>query len=460
MNNDLYLVIDIGTSSMKAAVCTDAGEMLSSIHRSVMGPSESPRSFTSDRWITAIEESLPQLVGAFTIRAVVISGNGPTVVAVDREGSAIGPPLLWLDDRTDPYPGGVSFYLPKIRWFQRNMAEADRVRWYLPFPEYLVFALTGEAVAITPGSEFNRFIWDEQEVRDSSVDPACLPPFVTIGSVAGRVTSAAQELTGIPAGTPVVAAGSDFLMSLIGTNTLRPGQTCDRAGTSEGINYCSDRAVRSEQLRTLPHVVEGCYNVAGILSSTGLLFEWFREISGQRSHDYGDMMLDIIRVPDGADTPWFFPSLQRRGSWEFQRGMFIGLGAHHSRAEMGRAVVLSIGFAVREALGILAEAGCPVRELNACGGQARNGLWTQMKADIADVPIHVPAIPDAELIGNLCCGLLAMKEAASLQEAADRVVHMVHTYQPEPARSALYREQYEQYQARFQRFQAALDACC
>lgn len=459
MNNELYLVIDIGTSSLKAAICTEAGEMLSSIHRGVMGPSESPRDFTADRWTTVVEESIPRLVDRYAIRAVVISGNGPTVVAVDREGRAVGPPLLWLDDRTDPCPGGDSFYLPRIRWFQSNTALADTVRWYLPFPEYLLYRLTDEAVAITPGSEFNRFIWDTAEAEAAGVDPWRLPPFVTIGSVAGRVTSQASRWSGIAAGTPVVAAGSDFLMSLIGTNTLRPGATCDRAGTSEGINYCSDRETHSNNLRTLPHVIPGYYNVAGILSSTGLLFEWFREISGQRSHDYGDMMLDIVRVPDEADIPWFFPSLQRSGSWEFRRGMFIGLGAQHSRADMGRAVVLSIGFAVREAIGMLDEAGCPVTALNACGGQARNGLWTQMKANITGLPIHVPAVPDAELVGNLCCGLLAMNEAASLQEAADRVVHMVHSYEPEPARTAIYREQYEQYQARFQRFQAALDAC-
>lgn len=458
-HHELYLVIDIGTSSMKAAICTDSGELLSTVHRTVMGPSDPPRAFSAQRWIEAFRDAIPQLLGRFSIRAVVISGNGPTVVAVDRSGQPVGPPLLWLDDRRSGDFSLSSFYLPKIRWFRENVADADRVRWFLPFPEFLIHYLTGQAVAITPGEEFNRFIWSAHEVEQSGIDGTTLPPFVTIGSVAGVVTPPGSAETGIPAGTPVVAAGSDFLMSLIGTNTLQPGTTCDRAGTSEGINYCSHQFVQGAHLRTLPHVIPGYYNVAGILSSTGLLFEWFREISGQRGHDYGDMMVDILNVPDTADIPWFFPSLQRSGAWEFQRGMFIGLGAEHSRADMGRAVVLSIGFAVREALSLLDDAGCPVSGLNACGGQARNGLWTQMKADITGVPIQVPAVPDAELMGNLCCGLMAMKSAASLREAADKVVHMVHTYEPDLARTALYREQYEQYQARFQRFQAALDQC-
>ncbi len=459
MNDNLYLVIDIGTSSLKAAVCTDAGELLSSVHRSLMGPSESPRDFVTHRWMDTFGEAVPKLVNRYEMRAVVISGNGPTVVAIDRDGNALGPPLLWLDDRFTKLAVSDSFYLPKIAWFERERPEAEQVRWYLPFPEYLIHVLTGEAVAISPGEEFDRYIWSEHDARAVGIDPSRLPPFVRVGEIVGHVSPAAAEITGIDQGMPVVAAGSDFLMSLIGTNTLRPGETCDRAGTSEGINHCSDRAVDAPRLRTLPHLYPGRYNVAGILSSTGRLFEWFREISGQRNHDYGDMMLDILRVPDYADIPWFFPSLRNSGAWEFTKGMFIGLGSQHNRAEMGRAVVLSIGFAVREALEMLENAGCPVTALNACGGQARNGLWTQMKADITGVPIRIPSVTDAELIGNLCCGLMATGAAGSLEEAADRVVHMVHTYEPDPGRNAFFQDQFEQYQSRFRRFQAALEEC-
>lgn len=459
MSHDRYLVIDIGTSSLKAAITTDAGELLSSVHRSVMGPSESSRDFSEARWISAVREAIPQLVGRYEITAVVISGNGPTVVAVDRDGRPAGSPLLWLDDRSVDTGESPSFYLPKIVWFHRNDPGAERVRWYLPFPEYLIYYLTGEAVAISPSEEFNRYIWDPAEAERYGIERTVLPPFVPIGAVVGTVLAARSEETLLPAGTPVITAGSDFLMSLVGTNTLRPGTTCDRAGTSEGINYCSADPVKGRSLRTLPHVVPGYYNVAGILSSTGLLFEWFREISGQRSHDYGDMMLDILNVPDRADLPWFFPSIKRDAAWEFQRGMFIGLGAQHNRAEMGRAVVLSIGFAVREALELLREAGCEVSSLNACGGQARNGLWTQMKADITGVPIRVPAISDAELTGNVCCARVALGRSSSLQEAADHVVHTVHIFDPDNRRTAFYHEQYEQYQTRFQRFQRALAQC-
>ncbi|MFW5828201.1 MAG: xylulokinase [Alkalispirochaeta sp.] len=454
-----FLVLDIGTSSLKGAIMTDRGEVLSSVHHRIMGPSERAADFQAHRWTDALRRSVPHLVAGYTIDAVVLSGNGPTVVPIGRDGLPVGAPLLWLDGRSESIPGSSSFYLGKIAWFQRNSPAAREVWKYLPFPEYLIYWLTGEAVATTPGDEFSRFIWSQADVERAESPSELLPPFVSIGEVVGQVRALVGEELGVSPGVPVIAAGSDFLMSLVGTNTLRPGETCDRAGTSEGINYCSAVPIDQPALRTLPHVIPGRYNVAGILSSTGLLFEWFREISGQKNRDYGDMMLDILSVSDTADIPWFFPSVHRGAAWEFQRGMFIGLGAEHDSAALGRAVVLSIGFAVREAVDILRASACQVTRLNACGGQAKNGLWTQMKANIVGVPIEVPAVADAELTGDLCAGMVGIGAASSLEEAADRVVHMVHTFEPDPSRTALFIEQYERYRDRYQRFRQALEEC-
>jgi xylulokinase len=452
-----FLVIDVGTSSLKAAISTESGTLLSSARTAVMASSESPVNFTGDRWLAALHQVVPGLVGGEPVDSVIISGNGPTIVAVDDTGNVVNPPLLWHDTRHVPLVTGSSFYLPKIAWLERESFRSKRVRWYLPFPEYLVYYLTGEAVAITPSDEFRRYIWTSRDAESAGVPPEKLPPFVPIGSVIGSVLPEPGRACGLPVGTPVVAAGSDFLMSLVGTDTLRPGVTCDRAGTSEGINHCTDRPVGTRALRTLPHVVPGLYNVAGILSSTGLLFEWFREISGQMQRDYGAMMEEILHVRDNADTPWFFPSPFSGGTWEFQHGMFIGLGAQHSRADMGRAVVLSMGFAVREALEQLSETGCRVEGFNACGGQARNTLWTQMKADIVGLPIAIPEVTDAELIGNVCCGLIAAGEAASLQEAAQRTVRFVREVEPHTGRNALYREKHQEYRERFEEYRTALE---
>jgi xylulokinase len=263
------------------------------------------------------------------------------------------------------------------------------------------------------------------------------------------------ELFGIPAGVPVVSGGPDFLMSLLGTATTAPGRTCDRAGTSEGINHCTDKSVASPLVRCLPHIVPGLYNVAGVLSSTGRIFEWFRRISRQRSVGYERMLSDIVAA--GFDhEPYFFPSVHEGAAWEFSKGLFVGLRSDHGTAQMGRGVVYSIGYAVRQSITSLHDAGCDVSELRACGGQAKNAVWNQMKADITGLPISVPAVVDAELLGCYCCARVGLGDYDDIVAASDRHVRLEHRYEPDPARSGEFTEGYERYLGTYQRYVTAI----
>ena len=138
--------------------------------------------------------------------------------------------------------------------------------------------------------------------------------------------------------------------------------------------------------------------------------------------------------------------------------MFIELGARHGRGEMGLAVVLSIGFAVREALEILTENGLVPTQLRACGGQSKNAPWNQMKSDIVGLPILVPEVEDAELLGNACAGLTALGQYDSLVEASEAMVHFSRRYEPRHSEHVRYAEAYSEYQSAYDRFRSALAA--
>jgi xylulokinase len=266
---------------------------------------------------------------------------------------------------------------------------------------------------------------------------------VHAGERIGAVQATASERYGVPVGTPVVAGGSDFLMSLVGTASLVPGRTCDRAGTSEGINYCTNRPVEDERLRTLPHVRPGLYNVAAILESTGSAFEWFRLVTGQDSKGYVHILEEIRS--SSMNAPMFLPSVHDRDGWNFDDGAFIGLEPRHGAAELGRAVVESLGFAVRRSLEVLGEVGCEVEALRVCGGQAKNPVWNRMKADMSGCDVLVPEIEDAELVGNACCGLVGIGECEGLIEASDRIVRFRERISPDREAYELYGERYARY---------------
>ncbi len=454
--NASIIAIDIGTSRIKAACVDERGEVVSlSVHQ-VGAPG-------ANRWREASALACREAVSAARSAgwgdpaAVVLSGNGPSIVPVDRDGEEVSDTLLWYDNRhIERVEGCKSFFLPRIAWLYRNApAEADRVRWFLSCPEYLIYVLTGDAVTIRTNDEFTPYIWDEQQATAYGVEWSKLPPFRYTGDHVGTVSADVLDRWGLPAGCPVIAGGYDFIMSLIGTDTLAPGRTCDRAGTSEGINHCAGRPAGDSRLRSLPHVNGRLVNVAGVLSSTGRLFEWFRSISGQTGKSYDTMMQEILETEAGAE-PWFFPTLHEGAEWEFSSGMFIGLGAEHGAADMGRAVVESIGFAVREAVQLIESAGFSVSELRACGGQSKNTLWNQMKADIVGRPVAVMRVPDAEIIGNAAAGFTGLGIFPAIEHAASQLVRVEQRFEPDLQATARYSELFERYVTRYARFRRAL----
>ncbi len=459
---ETYLCVDIGTSSMKGGLFTGDGRMRGFARagfRRSGGAHWDP-----ETWSRGLR-SLVRKLAPDRPAGVVISGNGPTLVPLGADGKPLGGALLWLDKNETPVSGQRSMFLPKAAWFRdRHPEEYEKTRFFLPCPEYLSHRLGGEIFAVSPSAEFSEYLWTGKSLAAYGLESGMFPSVVAPGTRVGAVTPGASRSFGLPAGTPLYAGGPDFLMSLLGTATVRPGRVCDRAGTSEGINYCSDRPVPSRSLRCLPHIVPGLYNVAGILSSTGRLFDWFRRLSGQNGRSYEDMILAMGEISGSRgfsrpDLPWFFPSLHRGAAWEFSRGMFIGLGADHGKNEMGLAVVESIGFAVRQAVQVLEEHGCRVDELRLSGGQAKNPAWNRMKADMVGKTLRVPEVEDAELLGSLIVTLQGRGEYAGLAEAAENLVRFPAEYPPDEKNHARYTEIYRRYLRAYARFQTALKGC-
>lgn len=456
------LCIDIGTSSMKGGVFSEEGEILQLLRIPIADPgTEDFHRFDPTRW----EDGFRLLVGRLTTsipECIVFSGQGPTLIPIDAEGKPTFFALLWLDGREDPVPGGKSLFLPKVRWFQKYAGTAyNRTTRFLTCPEYLIRKLTGEVVTVSPSEEFDPYYWNREELDRYELPPDLFPPLIRPATLIGRVTKEGASRFGLPPNVRVYAGGPDYLMSLLGTATTRVGRTCDRAGTSEGINVCIPTRIQHPRLRCLPHLIPGLYTLAGMLSSSGRLFEWFRDLTNQRTLAY-DLMMETIEalLPEVLRTPEkfpsFFPFAQLGNGWDFSRGIFVGLGTEHGKAELGFAVVEAIGFAVRSIVEELERGGCAIDILRVSGGQANNQLWNRMKANIVGKPLLVPRVKDAELLGGLAVLRTADGTFKDFDEAASSLVTFDELIEPAPPLETLFRDRYEQYKERCGRFIDAL----
>lgn len=445
--SNMILTVDVGTTAMKGGLVTPQGE-LAAYHRVTYWEKtrQDYHSWDPKVWIEALREIVASLGGYQRITAVVISGHGPTLVPVDANGKVLFPALLWLDKRNIRQEGTKSFFLPKIAWFRENEPQLyDMTRWFLSCPEFLNYFLTGEALTVTPSEDFKPYIWDAPDWKKYALDQQKLPPFIQTGQVIGQVRAQAATFSGIPPGVPVVAGGSDFLLSLLGSGAVEPGRTCDRAGTSEGINFCHSKPLEAQGLRCLPHVIGGLYNISGILSSTGRLFEWLRRLTGQAERSYREILQEIENLPLERSRPYFFPSLDQRGDFEFASGGFLELHPDHTREDLGRAVIESIGFGIKRIIDLMESHDCPIEDIRVTGGQARNVIWNQMKADITGKRILVPEIEDAELLGCAVCALTARGEFPSLKEASENLVRLKAVFYPREERFQVYEGLYRFY---------------
>ena len=472
----MLLAFDVGTTQLKGGLFDRAGRLAvraGSPLALISHPDPLWHESDARAWVDGIARVAAALgvAGAGRIDAVVVSGNGPTLVPVAADGEPMAPAMTWMDRRgveearivagASGSPTDPTFSLPKALWIFRNRPRLyEQARWFLGCPEYLTFVLTGIPSMFLPTPQYTRYMWNEPLVSALGMDPRRFPPFVPSGRILGPVSPAGEAATGIPAGVPVVSGGPDFIVSLLGTATVAPGRACIRAGTSEGINLCSSTPVSDRRLLCVSHVAAGCWNVSGMISTSGKALEWFRAAAGRADGSWESLFAEIEAVPAGADRLLFLPYLagERAPLWDpLARGAFVGLTLNHGRAAMLRAVAESVGFAIRDVVEVMEELGLSVQDLRITGRPALSRVWNQIRADITGRRILVPEAEDSDLAGDVCLALAALGDYGSAAEASEAIVRIGSAFEPVAGRTRMYDELFALYRESYRGLKAVFE---
>jgi xylulokinase len=466
----VLIVIDIGTSVYKSAIWDFSGRQIdfASVPLSI-GLSDGLRHETdSGQWLKAFENCCSKHGGAArlnSVEAVVISGNGPSLTPVFGEPELspgglnvpAAPARLWLDRRATEAAvqvsaacGGfvdASFFLPKALDIKTNEPQLyEKTKYFLGCPELFAFALTGEARTVFPSDGFERWYWTDAILERFGLERGKFPPFIRPGETFGGFSPRLAERFGFTPDIPVIAGGPDFFAAILGCGAVKPAQACDRVGTSEGINACTEKFIADSRLMCYGHPVKPFWNLSGIVSTTGKAVEWARDLLGLKTYDEFFALAETARA--GAGGLVFLPYLagERAPVWDSSaRGKLHGLSLSAGRAEFARSVLEGIGFAIRDIIDIMEEAGAALEELRTAGAASGSGLLNRIKADVTGKPILVPRHKEAELLGLAIIGSRAMGKYASFTEAARTLVQVEKTYLPDGNNAALYDEMFKKY---------------
>lgn len=447
----MYLAIDIGTSSIKAALGN--GEQLWVEQYQVGCSSVGTYSEQDPKvWLRGVGMVVPALlaragVPAEEIKAISVSSHSPSMVPVDTGGNPLLPCFTWQDRRavqqaeritqltgefTDP-----SFFAPKMLWIKEHHPELyDKTQAFLQPKDYLIHYLTGEMITDRASAFFNH------ANGTLEIEQAKLPRPVNNWDIVGLTRISSEELSLTP-GIPVVAGGIDAYCEALGAGLVEEGDFGDVTGTSICLSYClNDSGV---QEGGVPHVIpERSLSILPMSSGGGTL-AWFLD-SIVTGIDYADIGAVIQDSPPGANGLLFLPYLtgERSPIWDEQaKGVFFGVTKAHQKADFLRALLEGVAFAIRHNLEILSARGLCPREVRATGGGARLTEWNQIKADVTGLPYHQLEAVDGALLGGILLGAYAI-EKRPIAELVQEYVRVKRVLEPR-ACGIIYDDLYDKY---------------
>jgi len=429
------LALDIGTQSIRAAVVTAEGEILgiAQVQHEVDSPQPGWAQQRPDDWWEETCRAIRQVFAETGVKPGSIAGvaacgqmHGP--VGIDDAGSVTTEWVqLWCDKRCGPQcealradqdetglmtaagnPINPAWVALKVRWCRENQPEAyEQARWFLVPKDFINFKLTGTA-ATDPSETSGTFLWDCREDAYSEELAA-----------AGTVTPEAAATTGIPAGTPVVAGGGDFPVSMLGYGIIGEGIAADVTGTSTLLAVHARQPLVHPAVQNLRHVVDGWIPFT-ILDCGGLSVTWCRDlVSSAREEEASfERLIEMAsQVPEGSDGLVFYPYMlgERRRENTAARGGFFGITLGHTAGHFARAVMEGVALAMGRDVALLRGLGVEVDRLLCVGGGARNPLWNQIKADVVQAPLELSEEPEAGLQG---AALLAAAGAGLIDDPA------------------------------------------
>ena len=450
--SDVLLGGDVGTSGLKLVALDPSGAVLAEGESGYDLDRPRPGWAQTDPavWRAALKDALTQVTPVLAGRRVAglgLSGQMHGTVLVDSAGAPLAPAVLWPDgrataqvDRWRAMPDGVRAALanplvpgmtgPVLAWLAAHEPGLLRRAAAVLLPkDALRASLVPDAdPRVTDRSDASATLlwdvvadgWSAEATAAAGVDPALLPAVRPSAEVVGAAVLPVGEV-------PVVVGGADTPLALLaagtragrqvnlgtGAQVLRPGWTPAPADDPPVHGYAD---------------VEGGWYAMAALQNGGLAWTWVCGVLGLTPAELFDA---AASVPPGAGGVTFRPFLTgARGgvAGPADRGGWAGLSSGTTRAELARAAVEGVAFAVGAAAGLLGGEGPVVLT----GGGGRPAVVQQLLADVLAVPVRYLPIRSASAVGAALLAARGTGTAVATGQEAGRPVEP----RPSPALTA------------------------
>lgn len=476
----LLLGLDVGTAGAHAMAIDETGTVIAS---DVVGyTTQSPRRGWVEQdpqdWCRAAAQVLARVAAEAggEIGGVGLTGQ-PGSVFVDSRGEPVRPAILGSDRRATSRaefigerigaahlmeitgsPALPGHQAPAILWLRDvEPVQFRHTRRVLLPKDHVRLMLTGEAATDCADAAGTLFLdlrqrsWSNEILEALEVPPGWMPPVHESIAIAGGLRPTLAAELGLPVGLPVaVGTGATSALSIsIGIVTAGPvGSSIDRRGLL--FAHLKNAIVDpSGRLQTACGPAPQSYQLTGTTPSAGASLRWWRDVLGGRL-GYAELCELAESVAIGSDGLFFVPQVDDEFTAPVDvgaHGAFVGLRAHHSQADLTRAILEGVLFSLRERLDVIRGLGLDVRQVRASGGGSRSRLWRQMLADIFALPVATMASAPSPALGAALLAGVATGVYPDLAGASATVARIESVIEPDPERMARYEPLYRTFRA-------------
>ncbi len=474
-----YIGIDLGTSACKLLLVDENGAVLNTVSKEY--PLHFPRPGWSEQapedWWEAVLTGVPALLAGYDAAQVAGIGCGGQMhglVALDKKDRVIRPAILWNDGRTakevdhlnetvgrtflSQHTANIAFAgftAPKLLWLREN--EPDRFarihKIMLP-KDYINYCLTG--VHCTDYSDASGTLlldvehkrWSREMLDLCGVTEAQMPRLYESWETVGTLLPEAAQKLGLPAAVKVCAGAGDNAAAAVGTGVVGAGGCNISLGTSGTIFISSDRfgVDLNNALHAFAHA-DGGWHLMGCMLSAASCNKWLCE-DILHTTDYTAEQAGITGDKLGRNHVYFLPYLMGERSPINDvnaRGTFIGMTMDTARSDLVQAVLEGVAFAIRDSFEVAKGLGLEIPRSRLCGGGARSPLWREILANVLSIPLDLPQTEQGPGYGGAMLAMVACGRFPSVRAAAEALVHVASTVEPDPELARRYGERYEKF---------------
>lgn len=361
------------------------------------------------------------------------------------------------------YKYGIYKYI----WLMENRKLDKASSIWLSLSDYIAFRLTGKYVTTAGFAvriyayDMIRGSWDRELLERYGLKEENFPSVVKEGEAIGPCVD--KELCGILNGRPEAAIGGhDHICALYAIAGEDCTRIVDSCGTAETYLGLVDKAPLTDAdydrgLVLGPYPGGTKWFFMGNIPSSGQSVEWFRK----RRHDdrpqepflsYEEMEDLLKEIGDKQTGLFYFPFLSGVGTPVYRGDIREQLHWNMKDVSVGVSLKALIEGIQYQGTWIMECAGSRLAEdemqLWCVGGAAKSGEWMKIKADILGIPVYVPGMEEAALIGAAAVFFYQKKETALWAGTPVESGKDVKIYLPESGKQKIYRTLAEEYRSR------------